>query len=88
MKAAVIARLAVEEDAAPNVIKPVPTAPSPAVQDATGPNLFINFELMKAEPVKLTTARDVNVIPTAPVPNLSLFWRSEGKNAKNVLSAA
>jgi hypothetical protein len=72
----------------PNAQRPVPTAPRPVVQAATGPNAFINRELTNADIVKLTTANDVNAMPTARVSKFSRLCKSEGKNAKNVLSAA
>jgi Trk K+ transport system NAD-binding subunit len=58
------------------------------VHAATGPNALMNLELTNADMVKLTTANDVNAIPTARVSKFSRFCNSDGKNAKNVLSAA
>mmetsp|Transcript_11253 Transcript_11253/g.24002 ORF Transcript_11253/g.24002 Transcript_11253/m.24002 type:complete len:214 (-) Transcript_11253:681-1322(-) len=48
----------------------------------------MNFELTNAEMDILTTAKEVNAMPTAFVSNPNWFWRREGKNAKKVLSAA
>mmetsp|Transcript_11502 Transcript_11502/g.28329 ORF Transcript_11502/g.28329 Transcript_11502/m.28329 type:complete len:84 (+) Transcript_11502:414-665(+) len=79
----------VGRDAAyPKVQRPVPTAPSPAEHAATGPNAFKNLEVTNADMVKLTNANDVNAKPTAWVSKPNRFWRRDGKNAKNVLSAA
>ena len=83
-----IPTLAGSDAAYPNVINPVPTAHSPVVQAATGPNDFKNRELTNADIVKLTNANDVNAIPTLCVLNPSTFCSKLGKKAKNVESAA
>ena len=67
MKADVTAKLtpAGRDAAYPNIIRPEPTAPSPAVHAATGPNAFKNRELTNADIENDTTAKDVNAKPTA-----------------------